>query len=451
MAFFRFDGSTRSVPGLALNGVSLAVLTQPAVTTTQPGSPLATIWAAANSNAPALTGASWFAGFITFALASVPSDVVVGAYLSISGVNPTGYNGIWLISAVTGLNVQVTKTDGTLINPTPGAYVSGGTVATSALPNPFTTDTLGNFFFYATAGIYTLQFYGSALPNQLVLIDQNVVAGSGAGSVTSVALTMPAEFSVAGSPIVAGGTLAVTKANETANLVFAGPTGGGAAQPTFRALVTADMPAGTGTVTSVAHTLVVPGALLSSAVGGSPVTTTGTLADTITLVNQNANLVFAGATSGGASAPTFRALVTADVPFAPNIVNETDLVTQSAAIGSTLLFAVPVGGAGKYRISWAAKETTIGTVSSTLGGAAGFQVAYTDNDDSVVVTTPAWWGGGNNGAAPTSAAVNTTQGQESGVIVVNAKQSTNINFTFGYTANAGATMIFSIHITTEKI
>lgn len=62
------------------------------------------------------------------------------------------------------------------------------------------------------------------------------------GTVTSVALTMPAEFSVAGSPVTLGGTLAVTKATESANTIWAGPTTGSAAQPAFRALVVADIP-----------------------------------------------------------------------------------------------------------------------------------------------------------------------------------------------------------------
>ncbi len=68
----------------------------------------------------------------------------------------------------------------------------------------------------------------------------------GLGTVTSVALTVPAEFSVSGSPITGAGTLAVTKANESANTVWAGPTSGSAAAPTFRALVAADIPAGSG-------------------------------------------------------------------------------------------------------------------------------------------------------------------------------------------------------------
>jgi len=65
---------------------------------------------------------------------------------------------------------------------------------------------------------------------------------SGSGSVTSVALTVPSIFNVSGSPITTSGTFAVTLANESANLVFAGPTIGSATTPTFRSLVGADLP-----------------------------------------------------------------------------------------------------------------------------------------------------------------------------------------------------------------
>lgn len=69
------------------------------------------------------------------------------------------------------------------------------------------------------------------------------VATDAGGTVTSVGLSMPTEFSVSGSPVTGSGTLAVTKANETANTVWAGPSSGAAAQPTFRALTAADIPA----------------------------------------------------------------------------------------------------------------------------------------------------------------------------------------------------------------
>lgn len=61
------------------------------------------------------------------------------------------------------------------------------------------------------------------------------------GTVTSVAATVPAELSVSGSPITTSGTLAFSWANQSANLIFAGPSSGGAAAPAFRAAVIADL------------------------------------------------------------------------------------------------------------------------------------------------------------------------------------------------------------------
>lgn len=64
---------------------------------------------------------------------------------------------------------------------------------------------------------------------------------------------------------------------------------------------------GGGSVTSVA--LTAPGFL---SVSGSPITTAGTIA--LNLATQTANTIFSGPTTGAASAPTFRALVAADIP-----------------------------------------------------------------------------------------------------------------------------------------
>jgi len=65
------------------------------------------------------------------------------------------------------------------------------------------------------------------------------------GSVTSVALsdgsTTPI-YTISGSPVTSSGTLTFTLENQSANAVFAGPTSGSAAQPTFRSLVSSDIP-----------------------------------------------------------------------------------------------------------------------------------------------------------------------------------------------------------------
>jgi hypothetical protein len=68
-----------------------------------------------------------------------------------------------------------------------------------------------------------------------------IVAGN-SGTVTSVGISAPSIFSVSGSPVTSSGTLSLTLATQAANIVWAGPTTGSAAAPTFRALVSADLP-----------------------------------------------------------------------------------------------------------------------------------------------------------------------------------------------------------------
>lgn len=69
--------------------------------------------------------------------------------------------------------------------------------------------------------------------------------GGGGGTVTSVALSMPGIFSVAGSPITGAGTFTVTLANQNAGVVWAGPASGAPAAPSFRALgITEVLPTG---------------------------------------------------------------------------------------------------------------------------------------------------------------------------------------------------------------
>ena len=79
-------------------------------------------------------------------------------------------------------------------------------------------------------------------------------SGGGAGSVTSVGLALPSFITVSGSPVTTTGTLTGTLATQTANRIFAGPTTGSAAQPTFRAMVAADLP----------NTAVTPGSYTSA-------------------------------------------------------------------------------------------------------------------------------------------------------------------------------------------
>lgn len=90
--------------------------------------------------------------------------------------------------------------------------------------------------------------------------------GGGTGTVTSVDMTVPSILSVSGNPITTSGTLAVTLATQTANKVFAGPTTGSAAAPTFRSLVAADIPITPAALTKADDTNV------TLTLGGTPAT-----------------------------------------------------------------------------------------------------------------------------------------------------------------------------------
>jgi hypothetical protein len=67
-------------------------------------------------------------------------------------------------------------------------------------------------------------------------------ATGGGGSVTSVGLSLPSQFTVTGSPVTGSGTLTGTWNSQSANLIFAGPSSGASAAPTFRSMVTGDLP-----------------------------------------------------------------------------------------------------------------------------------------------------------------------------------------------------------------
>ena len=56
-----------------------------------------------------------------------------------------------------------------------------------------------------------------------------------------MALSLPAIFTVTGSPVTSSGTLTASLASQTASTVFAAPSGA-AGTPSFRALVAGDIP-----------------------------------------------------------------------------------------------------------------------------------------------------------------------------------------------------------------
>jgi len=220
------------------------------------------------------------------------------ALLNLSVVNANGFNGI----VTSGQNATLT------IETTVSGIVKGNGTALSA----------------ATPGVdYSIiDSIGVTVPPALLSVTPSSLSSSGT---FAISLTTQTSNTLLAGPIAGVATTPTfrglvstdipalnyvsTLTTQGANQILAGPSSGSGAAPTFRALTTADIPAlpyGTGTVTSVG--LALPSIM---SVSGSPVITTGTLTGTLT--TQAANSLFAGPISGVGATPTFRALTTADI------------------------------------------------------------------------------------------------------------------------------------------
>jgi hypothetical protein len=191
---------------------------------------------------------------------------------------------------------------------------------------------------------------------------------TGGGSVSSVGLTMPAIFSVSGSPITTSGTLGVTYVTQSANTIFAGPTSGGVSAPAFRSLVTADFPASgaaaatygsatqsavvavdaTGRITSASNTTITPA---FSSITGTPTTLAGY---GITDAALSATTISAGTgLTGGGSLAANRTISIATTGV------------SAATYGSSL--SVPVIAVNAQGQITSASSSTINAVTLTTG------------------------------------------------------------------------------------
>lgn len=271
--------------------------------------------------------------------------------------------------------------------------------------------------------------------------------GNSGGTVSSVGLadgsTTPI-YTISGSPVTGSGTLTFTLGTETANKVFAGPTTGSPAQPTFRSLVTGDIPS-LGTIyanvalsnlssTSVNASLV-PGSAGSLALGSSTdywasgyVSLLGDSSNNVSIdvfnrlfydssgVQQMAvttaglNLGTAGTTTGqitleSTGSGTYSTLIEPAPSPSPNVVFE--LPASNGSPGYYLAAGTPMTWASPNPAGLSNPMTTLG--DTIYGGASGTPTRLAGSTASTA-TVLTQTGTGSASAAPAWSGVTGTLG-----------------------------------------
>lgn len=126
-----------------------------------------------------------------------------------------------------------------------------------------------------------------------------------------------------------------------------------------------------------------------------------------------------------------------------------NLTGQTADVAAATLYAVPSTGAGMYQVSAYIVLTTAASVSSTL---PNVQVIFTDVDSNTSVTIDATPILGVAGTGQTGALTANTLGTiASGVICINVKLSTTIQYQTVNYASTAAGMAYALHIVLEKL
>jgi hypothetical protein len=263
------------------------------------------------------------------------------------------------------------------------------------------------------------------------------MTGSGSGTVTSVALTLPTAVFV--SPVSgSGGTTAVSLApalaTQTANTIFAGPTTGSAATPTFRALVATDIPSLSSTYQPL----------------NSALTAIGANSGTVDLSGLTLTLPSAFVTLTGAQTLTNKTLTT---PVIATITNTGTLTLPTST--DTLVGRATTDTLTNKTISGASNTLTVRLANDVTGN-----LPVTNLNSGTSASNSTFWRGDGTWAAPAgggsydpTASITTGQNTLSGTVIDTSKAvnykavGANTTFTFSGAPTAGTWFRLRVHNT----
>jgi hypothetical protein len=282
------------------------------------------------------------------------------------GANLTFASGTLSASGGGGGAGTVTSVD--LNPPAEGIQVFGGPITTSGSITLSLSDDLASLeSLTGTDVIYYRAAISTWLPIAIggnLTFSSGILNAIGNGTVTSVDITPPTEgIQIFNGPITSSGSFLLLLSDDLAALesltgvdTIYYRAGASAWAPvniggnlTFSSGVLNAVGAGSGTVT------------LFSAIGVSPLFTTTVNTATTTpalsfdLIDQSNNMVFAGPSSPGAGAPSFRSLVPADIPDISATYQP--LNAELTAI-TNLIFSVPGFSARLGTASWSTRTMT---------------------------------------------------------------------------------------------
>jgi hypothetical protein len=129
----------------------------------------------------------------------------------------------------------------------------------------------------------------------------------------------------------------------------------------------------------------------------------------------------------------------------PSVLATSFLTAQTSAIANhALVSSASAVAKGMWRISFVATQTTAGSAGTVLGGTTGFTITFTNaNGDTVSKTTAL--------SAPATGIGTSTSDTISGDFYGYAGASTNITYSFGYTAGGVTGGAFDIAVYAEYL